>query len=232
MKKIISIFIFAIFSLSIFSAENKVIISVPDKWSSGLGFMKDLLKESYNDIGYEVIFSDLPLARSMTELINGRLDGELARSKDVAQKYNLVIVNPPYFTLKGYAYYLKGKFKKAPTIEEIKRGRISYIRGSFATEKFFIDAKSPILVNNEKQLLSLLNKDRVDFVSPVTSNFATGQNNLGKVLLFEISVHHILSIKNIELAKKLGPALKKNMTKKKYDHLHEQITKLVLEQSE
>jgi hypothetical protein len=70
--------------------------------------------------------------------------------------------------------------------------------------------------------------DRVDFVSSMNSYFAIRETNVGKVQLFEISVHHILSKNNIELAKKLEPALKKNMAKKKYDHLHEQIKKLIL----
>lgn len=217
------------YSSALFAAEKKVIIGIPDKWVDGLEIVKELLKESYNDIGYEVIFSELPLARSITELINGRLDGELLRSKAIAQKHNLIIVNPPYFTLNVYAYYLKNKFKKVPTLDEVKKGRISYIRGSYATENFFSNAKSPIMVNNEQQLTSLLNMDRVDFVSPITSTFATGETNFGKVLLFEISIHHILSAKNRELAKKLGPVLKKNMAKKKYAQLHEQVKKVVLD---
>jgi hypothetical protein len=233
MKKIVSVLIFIFFMYSsLFAAEKKVIIGVPDKWVDGLEIVKELLKESYNDIGYEVIFSELPLARSTAELINGRIDGELLRSKAIAQKYNLIIVDPPYFTLNAYAYYLKSKFKKVPTLAEVKKGRVSYIRGSYATEKFFSNAKSLVMVNNEQQLISLLNMDRVDFVSPVTSTFAAGETNLGKVLLFEISIHHILSIKNIELAKKLGPALKKHMAKKKYAHLHDQIKKVVLDKPE
>lgn len=106
----ILVFIFVIFSSTAFAAEKKVIISVPDEWSHSLESVKELLKESYNDIGYEISFIELPLARSMVELINGRIDGEIVNSKDVAQKHNIVIVNPPYFTIETYAYYLKSKF--------------------------------------------------------------------------------------------------------------------------
>lgn len=228
----ILVFIFVIFSSTIFAAEKKVIISVPDEWSNSLRSVKELLKESYNDIGYEISFIELPLARSMVELNNGRIDGELVNSKSVAQEYNIIIVSPPYFTLKTYAYYLKSKFKKVPTIDEIKKGRIGYLRGSFVIEKFFSDAQSPTTVNNEKQLLSLLKKDRVDFVTSMNSSFAIRESNFGKVLLFEISMHHILSKKNAELAKKLEPFLKKNMVKKKYNYLDEQIQKLILKKSE
>jgi ABC-type amino acid transport substrate-binding protein len=234
MKKIVNvlIFIFVMYSSALFAAEKKVIIGVPDEWSNSLRSLKELLKESYNDVGYEISFIELPLARSMVELNNGKIDGELINSKSVAQEYNLIIVTPPYFTLKTYAYYLKRKFKKNPTIDEIKKGRIGYLRGSFVIEKFFSDAKSPLTVNNEKQLLSLLKKDRVDFVTSMNASFAIKESNFGKVLLFEISMHHILSKKNAELAKKLEPVLKKNMAKKKYDHLYEQIQKLILKKPE
>ncbi len=228
----IFIFIFAIFSSVLFAEENKVIISVPEEWSTSLISIKELLKESYSDIGYTVSFVELPLSRSIIELINGKIDGELLNSQAIGQKYGLTIVTPPYFTVKTYAYYLREKFKKVPTIDEIKKGRIGYLRGFVAADNFFSNTQSPTIVNNDKQLFSLLNKNRVDFVISITPSFATKEKNFGRVLLFEISNHHILSKKNSELAKKIGPSLKKNLVKKKYDHLQEQVRDLILKKSE
>ena len=43
------------------------------------------------------------------------------------------------------------------------------------------------------------------------------------------TIFHILSKKNIELAKILEPIFKKNIAKPKYSHLQEQINKIIYE---
>ncbi|QDK40309.1 hypothetical protein DOM21_02320 [Bacteriovorax stolpii] len=227
-KFTILIFVFSIFSSTILASEKKVVISVPEEWSTGLFLIKELLKDSYNDIGYELIFVERPLSRSMIELTHNQIDGELLNSKDAAKKYNLTVVEPPYFLVKGFAYYSKKKFKNDPTINEIKKGRIGYLRGSFFADNFFSGAKSPTIVNNEKQLLLLLDRDRVDFLISMNPSFAKKEMNFGKVLLLEASIHHVISKRNSELAKRLEPALKKNMAKLKYDNLQEKVRKLIL----
>lgn len=228
MKKIINALLFSFFILSStsFAAEKKIIIGVPDEWTKDLSTVKKLLEESYSEIGYKVIFENLPSARILRELVNGKIDGDIARTQNAAREYNLIIVNPPYFSLQGYAYYNKNKFIKRPTIDEIKKGKVAYLNGSIATEQLFSNAKSVTKVNNEKQLLSILINNRVDFVVPVTA-FATKGTKFGKILLYELSLHHILSSTNQELAKKLEPVLRKNLSKKKYRHIEEEVRKLV-----
>lgn len=234
MKKMIYTFLVCLlmFSSSIFAAEEKkIVITVYEEWSSKLGIIKELLSESYNEIGYKVIFKDLPPARSLNELSHGTVDGDIARTEIVARNYNAILVRPPYFTLRSYAYYPKNQFKTPPSLHDIRTGKVGYMHGAFAVEKFLINTKSRITANDQTQLLNLLKRHRVDYIVP-NASMEMKHDNLGKVLLFEMSVYHILLNKHKNLAKKLESVLRKNMAKKKFAHLDNQVKKLILGDSE
>ena len=229
MKIIINflLFYFLVYSLNIFAVEKQVVISVDEEWSKNLGIIKNLLSDSYEEIGYKVQFKDLPPARGLKELKHGKVDGDMARTESVALAYDAIVMRPSYFTLHINAYYLKSKFKNPPSINTVKNGKVAYLNGSFIIEKFLINAES-IIVNNQKQLVNLLKFNRVDYIIP-SSPLVVVDSSLGKILLFELSIFHILSRKNETLSKKLEPVFKKNIAKKKYSRLQDQINKVFLE---
>lgn len=232
MKIVIQAFFiyFLVYSSNIFSSEKQVIISVHEEWSQSLSIIKELLSDSYNEIGYQVIFRDLPPARGLNELKHGKVDGDLSRIEKVAIAYGATVIRPAYFTLRIYAYYQKEKFKKAPSINDIKNGKVAYINGSFGVEQFLINPKAAMKVNNQLQLVNLLKRNRVDYIIP-SSVLAFEGKNFKKVLIIELGIYHILSGKNKELAKKLEPVFKKNMSKKKYADLQDQIEKMFFDKS-
>lgn len=226
MKKILHILLlcFLMFSTNVFSAEKQVVIAVIEEWSDSLNIIKELLTDSYNEIGYKAVFKDLPPARGLSELSHGKIDGDVIRTKILVQNYDVVLVQPPFFTLKSYAYYSIDQFKKAPSVNDIKNGKVGYIHGAYTVEKFLTNAKLLIKANTQTQLLNLLQRKRVDYIVP-SASIPIDDKNLKKVLLFEVPVHHILSSKHKELAKKLEPILRKNMSKKKFSNLEKQVLK-------
>ncbi len=216
---------FLMLTTNIFAADKQVVISVDEEWSKNLGILKNLLKDSYDEIGYKVVFKDLPAARGLKELKHGKVDGDMARTANVAIAYDAIIINPSYFTIKINAYYLKDKFKKSPTIDNIKKGKVAHINGSLIIDKFLVNAES-IIVSNQTQLLNLIKFNRVDYIVP-SSPLIHEDKSLGKVLLFELPIFHILSKNNKELSEKLEPVFKKNIVKAKYSHLQEQINEVI-----
>ena len=229
MKIIInSLFIyFLMFATNVFAGEKQVVISVDEEWSKSLDILKILLKDSYNEIGYEVVFKDLPAARGLKELKHGKVDGDMARTINIAVAYDAIMIYPSYFSLKINAYYLKSKFKTPPAIDEIKKGKVAHVNGSLSIDKFLINADS-VIVNNQALLINLLKLNRVDYIVP-SSPLVYEDEKMGKILLFELPIFHILSKKNIELSKILEPVFKKNIAKPKYSHLQEQINKIIYE---
>ena len=69
--------------------------------------------------------------------------------------------------------------------------------------------------------------NRVDYIIP-SSPLIVEDNRLEKVLLFNLEIFHILSRKNEGLVKKLEPVFKKNLMKKKYSNLQDQINRAFL----
>lgn len=214
-----------IFGHNLFASE-KITIGVPSEWDKELTEVKSLLKESYLEIGYDVEYKILPIARSIKELQDGQIDGEIARGNTIAQKYNLVLVNPPFITLKSFAYYKKSRFKKIPTIEDVKQGRLAFVNGVIYAELLFKDSKNVVKTNTESQLKDMLMLDRIDFAIPV-SHFSTSKNGLGKILLDEQTINHVLSQKYKDLAAKISPVLKTNLTMKKNNRIQKNLYKIL-----
>lgn len=196
-----------------------IVLADPEEdWSGSLKPIRELLSESYKEIGYKVIFKRLPLARGLMELANGTVDGDVARVESITENYDVVLVNPSYFTTHVYAYYQKNKFEKAPSIEDVRNGKTGYLNGAVAVKKFIAGTKHSINVKSLTQLMNLLKFKRVDFITPVTP-LPISEKSLGKVFLLELPVYHILTKKNQDLARKIEPVLKKNIFKKKYINL-------------
>lgn len=221
MKIIIHILLFSLLILTSksFPADRQIVLADPEEeWSGSLKSIRELLSESYKEIGYEVIFKRLPLARGLVELANGTVDGDVARVESITKNYDVVLVNPSYFTTHIYAYYQKNQFEKAPSIEDVRNGKIGYLNGAVAVKKFISGTKHSIKVKNHTQLMNLLKFKRVDFIIPATT-LPTSEKSLGKIFLLELPVYHVLTKKNQELVRKIEPVLKKNMFKKKYSNL-------------
>jgi ABC-type amino acid transport substrate-binding protein len=82
-------------------AQPRVIqLEGPNQTPAAL-FVQDLLEKAYSNIGYQVEYRNVPLARSFVEANSGRLDGLRARVGSVADKYpNLIKVPYKLFDFK------------------------------------------------------------------------------------------------------------------------------------
>ncbi len=226
---IFSFFIQLFYILPLAAAERVIVIGVPIEWTKELTIVKELLTETYKEAGYQTIFKDFPLARGINLVANGDIDGEIARADLAAKKYNLILVRPAFLIRHENVYYLKSKFPTRPSPEIIRSSSIAYMRGDVSAETYFeiTGNKNIFAVNNEEQMINLLYKNRVDFIlriRPIRSH----EVELGSFSLFENGMYHVLAEKNKELAAIIGPILKKNMKKKKYLKISEEIRKLLI----
>lgn len=222
-KKIFFLIIF--FSLTAQAEIKKIRLGVSEEWSNELVRVKELILDSYSEIGYQVEFIALPPARSYSNNLHGSLDGEIARGVRFYDE-NFLLVEPSFLTLDIYAYYPKKLFPKIPDIESIKNSRVAFVNGNFVLKKYFENSDAVSMVKNEKQLLDMLMNNRVEFIFPLR-NLNTDKLQLGKVLLFKMQIYHVLNPRNKEIRPKIEKVLKKNLSLPKYKNLNQQLKNLV-----
>lgn len=89
--------VIGLFCLSLYSSAEtpKILLDGPGQEPASL-FIQSLLEKAYSNIGYEVEYQYIPLARSWVEADAGRIDGLRGRVGVVAERYpNLVRVPYP-----------------------------------------------------------------------------------------------------------------------------------------
>ncbi len=90
---------------------------------------KCVLKETYNRIGYEIEFNDLPGQRALEWADNGITHGDVARILGTQKKFtNLVPIKIPVIHFKG-ASFTKIVTKQVSQWEDLKEFRLGVIRG-------------------------------------------------------------------------------------------------------
>lgn len=144
-------------SILTISTSYKSLLSNPQQ----TGMLDRIVKEAFSRIGCtaEIVFS--PTEKSIVNVNEGLLDGELNRIEGMEQNFsNLVRVPEPNMTMHFVA------FSKRPYDidgwESIKDLQIGIVRGWKILEENTADFPNVTLVPTETELFTMLKKDRLD----------------------------------------------------------------------
>lgn len=148
------------------AAENPFImttsVSAPLYFEDGSGLYNLLVAEIFKRLGIEYELVWLPSQRSLAFTNNGTDDGNIARTAGIEKKFtNLIRVPEKVFDFEFMAY------TKSPVIDiddwsSLQPYAVGIINGWKIVERNVNDAKLVTPVNNYEQLLTLLDKERVD----------------------------------------------------------------------
>lgn len=167
-KKINFIIFFIIFTINIYG-KPQFLISIPES-SKGLEAteeIKNMLKKSFDELGYEAEFVYLPDERSIRKVDAGEYDGEFLRIRKTIESYNnLVVVDEAIATIKMYAYTVNGAINNM-SWEKLKEFRVITILGNKIAERNLRDKMNNGIfeqVKDYNMAFKMLENNRVDYV--------------------------------------------------------------------
>ncbi len=175
---------------------------------------KEILREAYRRIGYNVLFESFPGHRSLIMANNGESDGDVARIGKTEKAFpNLIPVPTPILWFKGVAF-AKNVDREINEWNDLKGLRIGIIRGIRYSE---IGTKglSPFFAKDMTHLFKLLNQGRIQVAIAVlkageleiSQNYKTsGIRKFGKAL-FSAPLFHYVHKKNSHLVPELNNSL-------------------------
>jgi polar amino acid transport system substrate-binding protein len=150
------------------SSVRRLVLATADTqpYSSeqGTGIYDRLLLRAFQALDISVTIRHLPSERSLLEANQGRIDGEFARTAQVAAQYdNLVQVPEPLSTWDFVAVTLPGTPVPA-TFRALRDYHVAFINGWKVFESNVTDYRSLTLVESEEQLFAMLLAQHVDVV--------------------------------------------------------------------
>ncbi|WP_457423849.1 substrate-binding periplasmic protein [Roseateles sp. P5_E7] len=135
-----------------------------------------ILRRAFERLGLELQFDALPLRRSLPMTLQGQLDGEALRIRQLALKHpELLLVPVPIATVQVLGYVRQGGTR--PRDEAALMAlRVGYPRGIVLLENWLADAPRKVEASTRDDLLKLLRAEVID-VAVLTS--AAGLPELG-----------------------------------------------------
>ena len=122
-----------------------------------------VLREAYQQLGFEIIIRKYPAQRSLVESNSGNTDGEVNRINGINRHYpNLLQVISPINYLEGVIF----SFQKKPfngTLAQCRNCLIGIRRGTKFAEKATFGLRRTI-VNTNSQLFKMLDLERINMV--------------------------------------------------------------------
>ena len=176
--------------------------------------VKWVLKAAYEQIGYKVVFDDLPAIRALEWANDGITDGDAARIVGTEQAYpNLIPVVTPVLYFRG-ATFAKKPVRKIATWDDLADFRVGIVRGIRYAE-IGTEGMEPFPANGMTHLFSLLANDRID-VAVAVLNAGTveiekhfknrGIHPVGTPL-FSASLYHFVHVSRRDLVEPLNRVL-------------------------
>ncbi|WP_026375923.1 hypothetical protein [Aestuariibacter salexigens] len=128
-------------------------------------FVQALLERAYGNLGYQIEYRSMPLARSWVEANAGRLDGLRARIDEAAATYPNLVKVP--FTLFEFKLLLVGDRRRCGACDLSQIESVATVRGLRAVSEELKDRLSAIELvelTTPEQVLTLLEGERVDAI--------------------------------------------------------------------
>ena len=210
-------------------SSDKLVFSSIEK-STFTNFALSVLREAYKRIGIEIDTSPLPAKRSLRSANEGiNYDGELFRISGIEHEYtNLIPIKVPLHQSK-WMVFTKNKRIKVNGWQSLKQYKLGIKRGIATTKEgtkgLGFDTH---IVNTNKQLFELLERDRVDavIISKGNAQKVLNDSDFKDIVMLKTpvqvnNVYHFLHIKN----KQLIPQIYKSLKKLEIEGLIEKIKK-------
>lgn len=125
-------------------------------------FVQDVLERAYDSIGYQVVYRDVPLARSFVEANKGELAGLRARVGAVADKYPNLVKVP--FEILNFNLVLMADRRVCGACELSTINQVALTRGGVAIQELLGDSlksKDVVEATTGTQALELLKAGKV-----------------------------------------------------------------------
>jgi polar amino acid transport system substrate-binding protein len=155
-------------------SESKMIylntaFSAPVSNNAQTGFGDRVLAEAFKRIGYTLETQRLPAERALINANNGVDDGELMRVSGLQKNYiNLIQVPEPIMTIDMVLFTKNRSAFVVDGWDSMRAQSLAIITGWKIMERSFAKLRGAvelIKADNAKQLFTLLEKDRVDFIA-------------------------------------------------------------------
>lgn len=196
-------------------AENRVLKIGQTEGNYLHAISTPILEKAYQRIGYKVNFLPLPSKRTLHMANQGKIDGEMLRTKKILSQFkNLIPIDVPLITNSAYAITTDPNLQIL-TWDDLKPYRVGIINGLIAIEKQTTHLK-PQKVNHFEDLFSLLLHARVDVVVVPMYNAAREISKFNKLkklyiqtpALHSMELYHFIHKKNVHLRPALTKAIK------------------------
>lgn len=170
-----------------------------------------LLKAAYAELGQRLFFVELPLRRALAELLDGRLDGNLMRTRSVIaeREPRLVRVDPPLMLLDYWAYRLQPQ--PAPQQwQDLAGRRVAMLRGLMAIERQLPASARRVEAASVPELRRLVERGVAELALSSESRWAPPLLPTLERRVCGMAhdpLHHVLRADHGELAQRLGALL-------------------------
>lgn len=196
-----------------FSEQRIIELEGPNKTPAAL-FVQELLEQAYGNLGYQIKYRRVPLARSFVEANTGRLDGLRARVGSVADKYPNLVKVP--FRLLDFKLVMLADRRVCGACDLSQLSHIVVPRGFKAFEDFIAtqDLKLNITeVTSIQQALDILTAGKVQAAVMSDTNVPSSYYHLNhhwiKQTLAILPDYHYLNSKHKNLVPKLLTEMQK-----------------------
>lgn len=214
MRNILNALILLLFSGQAYAEQKSLLIDGPGQSNSAL-FVQEVLEIAYQQLGYDVKYLRLPLARSFVEANEGRLDGLRFRVDSTEEKYSNLIAVP--FPLLEFDVVLIADRRKCGMCKLEHLQNIATIRGLKAVEDVMASARFKALklnvrkYTNVQQAMVLLHAQKIDGVIMTDIDFpdelSKNKHYLIKQSLSRRTDYHYLNKKHLDLVQPLFTVL-------------------------
>ena len=192
------------------------------------GIMDRVAMEAFRRCGYKLVLDKLPAERALRHANKGLIDGELSRIEGIEKTYTNLVRVPEKIYEWHFVAFSKKSYKLTNGWDSLANQNIAFINGWKIYENLTPASATITKTKNERQLFTLLKRDRADIV---LYHRAGGSFLIDEMKLLDIKeLSPPLAVKKmfIYLNKKhyhLIPALTKAMIDLKSDGTYARIMK-------
>ena len=214
MRKILNALTLLLFCGQASGEQKSLLIDGPGQSNSAL-FVQEVLEVAYQQLGYDVEYLRLPLARSFVEANEGRLDGLRFRVDSTEEKYSNLIAVP--FPLLEFDVVLIADRRKCGMCKLEHLQNIATVRGLKAVEDIIASERFKALklnvrkYTNVQQAMVLLHAQKIDGVMMTDIDFpdelSKNKHYLIKQSLSRRTDYHYLNKKHLDLVQPLFAVL-------------------------
>ena len=128
------------------------------------GFMDEVSREALKRIGYDLVINRQPAERALRSANTGLIDGEMSRIQGLNKMYANLIRVPEKIMDWDFFIFSKKAINLQQGWQSLKEKNIAFITGWKILENSVPESAVITKTKNSRQLFTLLEKDRTDYI--------------------------------------------------------------------